>query len=336
MWAIALSRCEPQTGDAPDENSFTVYEMAERMVCFWPTSGYIRWRMFRGNTSKTLYFIKIGIPRAVKFGIFFLRNASQDAVDSALQRRDPLTPPRRLAFAVGDGFHAVGQEFLRYFVELAGLKPGDAVLDVGCGVGRMAVPLTGYLSSSGRYEGFDIVLPGIEWCTEHISSRFPNFRFRHSNVFNANYNRAGTVRASEYAFPYPDATFDFVFLTSVFTHMLPEDLENYLAQISRVMKAGGRCLLTFFLLNSESLRLIDENQSTQRFKYAIPHGRTSNLTNPEWSISYEETFVRSLLSKHSLTVTEPIHYGRWCSRQNYVSYQDLIIATKVGPESKVQ
>jgi cyclopropane fatty-acyl-phospholipid synthase-like methyltransferase len=39
-----------------------------------------------------------------------------------------------------------GKEFLRYFVDLAGLKPDQAVLDVGCGKGRMAVSLTHYLS----------------------------------------------------------------------------------------------------------------------------------------------------------------------------------------------
>ena len=51
-----------------------------------------------------------------------------DAVDTMLGRRDPLTPPRRLRF-VGDGDYAgIGNQFLRYFVDLGGLHPTDAVL----------------------------------------------------------------------------------------------------------------------------------------------------------------------------------------------------------------
>ncbi|QLK35236.1 hypothetical protein H0H25_02560 [Flavobacterium psychrophilum] len=42
----------------------------------------------------------------------------------------------------------------------------------------MAIPFTNYLSTTGKYEGFDIVKIGIDWCTKNISSRFPNFNFK--------------------------------------------------------------------------------------------------------------------------------------------------------------
>ena len=41
---------------------------------------------------------------------------------------------------------------------------------------------------------------------------------------------------------------DVAFLTSVFTHMLPEDVEHYLDELARVLKPGGRTLITWFLL----------------------------------------------------------------------------------------
>lgn len=53
------------------------------------------------------------------------------------------------------------------------------MLDVGCGAGRMAIPLMGYLNEKGSYEGFDPVVEHVRWYLEHIESRHPNFRFRY-------------------------------------------------------------------------------------------------------------------------------------------------------------
>lgn len=118
------------------------------------------------------------------------------------------------------------------------------MLDVGCGSGRMALPLTGYLNSEGRYAGFDISQKAIAWCQEHITSAHPNFQFEVSDIYNSLYNPKGKYQSLDFRFPYPDASFDVVFLTSVFTHMFPPDVEHYLDEISRVLKPGGRCLCT--------------------------------------------------------------------------------------------
>ena len=54
-------------------------------------------------------------------------------------------PPAELTFC-GDGdYRAIGAEFLGHFVRLADLRPHERVLDIGCGIGRMAVPLTQFL-----------------------------------------------------------------------------------------------------------------------------------------------------------------------------------------------
>src|SRR5689334_20530593 len=101
--------------------------------------------------------------------------------DVALQRLDALAdfiaanrylpvPPKERNF-VGDGdYKAIGIEFLRHFVRLGGLRSTDRVLDIGCGIGRMALPLTLWLDpAKGTYEGVDVVADGIAWCEETIS-----------------------------------------------------------------------------------------------------------------------------------------------------------------------
>ena len=78
------------------------------------------------------------------------RRGGLDARDRFAGRAGRLVPPRRLQLSVGEGdFGAVGDEFLSHLVGLCGLRPEDRVLDVGCGIGRLARPLSGYLSIDG-------------------------------------------------------------------------------------------------------------------------------------------------------------------------------------------
>ena len=252
-----------------------------------------------------------------------------DTVDLLLCRRDMLTPPRRMAFFVGVGdYKKIREEFLRYFIELGSLKPNETVLDVGSSIGRMAAPLTKYLDKYGSYEGFDIVKEGVDWCKREMSHRYPNFHFQLADVFNKNYNPEGEYGAAEYRFPYKSKSFDFVFLTSVFTHMLPHDIENYISEIARVLRKDGRCLITFFLLNKESLKHIETKKSTLDLKFVFDEYRTIDKNTPEAAIAYEEQFIRGLCGKCGLNIQEPVYYGYWSGRKDFLSCQDIIIATR--------
>lgn len=256
---------------------------------------------------------------------FYLR--ALDFSDAAERRRD-MIPPRTMNFVGGGDFRSIGLEFRKLFTETGGLKPEHRVLDVGCGIGRMAIPLTSYLSAEGEYEGFDIVKEGIEWCQENITPRHPNFHFRHSDVLNKYYNPRGTCPALSYRFPYEDGSFDFAYLTSVFTHMFPADLEHYLEEISRVLKKGGTCFITFFLMNAESEALIEKKLSTENFIYEIDGCFTTTMDNPEAAIAYTETDVRKRFEKFGISIKEPIHYGSWCGRSKFLSFQDIVIGQK--------
>jgi len=221
----------------------------------------------------------------------------------------------------------VGEEFFRYFVDLCELKPDDRVLDVGSGTGRVARPLTRYLKG-GSYDGIDIVAPSVQWCQRTYASRYPNFRFHFADIYNKAYNPDGKCKATEYHLPFETSSFDFVFLTSVFTHMLPQDMEHYLSEVVRVLEPGKRCLITYFLINPAARKLIDEGFSHYSFKYELLGCRVESADTPEAVVAYNESAVRALYAKCGLNITEPVLYGTWCKKRDGLSWQDMIIATK--------
>jgi len=224
-------------------------------------------------------------------------------------------------------FKANGEEFLKIYRDVAHLRPDERMLDVGSGIGRKTLPLTQYLSERAVYEGIDITKAGVDWCREKITARFPNFRFQHIDVYNKYYNPSGTCPPSEYRFPFGDGTFSFVMLGSVFTHMMPADLENYLSEVKRVLTPGGRCLISYFLLNDESIRLIGAGRSTLEFKHVFGKYRTETLEKPELAIAFDEDWIRGLYRERGLTIGR-LDHGSWCGRRDYLSYQDLVLATK--------
>jgi SAM-dependent methyltransferase len=239
-----------------------------------------------------------------------------------------LTPPPELKF-VGDGdFHAVGNEFLALFTRLADLQPSHRVLDVGCGVGRMAVPLLDFLSPEGCYEGFDVVPGAVDWCRQNISARNPRFRFQLADIRNEYYYVAGKYAAEDYVFPYADRSFDLVILTSVFTHLLPAAAANYLKQIRRVLKPEGRCFSTWLIMNDESRSLIAGGQSALPLVHPYHDVLSTNPSAPLEGIGFDEDRVSAMYQDAGLVQQAPTYLGQWCGRPDGVTFQDVVIACR--------
>ncbi len=167
------------------------------------------------------------------------------AVAAIRAGRSPAPPPDRVF--VGDGdFRAIGAEFLGYFVEVGGLTPQARVLDVGCGIGRMAAALAPYLGPTGSYLGIDPVPDGIAWCRAAFAAH-PNFAFEHLDVENELYNPGGSVSPETMRLPADDRSVDFVILTSVLTHLRTAEAAHTLSEVGRVLAPGGRLFATAYL-----------------------------------------------------------------------------------------
>ena len=260
-----------------------------------------------------------------------LRLAALDLADALLRRRKPLTPSRIQIHDIGGfDFHEVGRNLAKIAIEHGRLQPHERILDVGCGFGRLAVPLLPYLTR-GEYAGFDLDRRAIRWCQRTISAGHANFWFAHADIANTYYNPRGTIDPTKHVFPCADESVDVVFASSVFTHLLPATADHSIWEIARVLKAGGRAVVSFFLLDDAIRERLLDPLVQPRFAhapeafYAIADPRA-----PEAAIAYDADTVRDAFAARGLNVTH-VERGSWRAIVNPLTYQDLVVAEKSAP-----
>ncbi len=237
-------------------------------------------------------------------------------------------PPKKITGLVGPGHYIeMGKKFLGFFVELGGLKSTDTVVDIGSGNARMAYPLKDFLTT-GEYYGQEIVKEAVDWSRKAYEEH-ENFHFIHADIFSKRYNPTGKLKAAEYRFPIENNMADFVFLTSVFTHMLTADVVNYVAEISRFTKRGANVFVTCFLINEESEKYLQEGKSKEPFKPYDENTYTVSVEVPESAVAYKEAFFLDIFSSYGLEVKNTVRYGRWCGRKDFTAYQDIVVFSKL-------
>lgn len=238
-------------------------------------------------------------------------------------------PPQKMVDWIGGGdYLEMGDRHLRFMTELGGLEPTHKVLDVGCGCGRTARALVDFLKSPGSYTGFDSQEPAIDWCRKYIRSDAADFRFEHMDVYNGFYNPSGAIQAHEFVFPYMHDTFDFACLWSVFTHMLNFGTIRYLGEISRILKPGGTCFLTAFLINSESVGLMADQKSSLNIRNCYGKAFVADVNNPEGAVGYKPETLLDWVSQAGLRLHTGPFWGSWCGRKKFTDYQDILVLTK--------
>jgi SAM-dependent methyltransferase len=265
------------------------------------------------------------VPRPVRLKIRRVVYAPLDMIDR-IRGGGELRPPRSMMNVASSDFKESGQKYLELFKRLGDLKPGDRVLDVGSGIGHISVAIAEYLDASGSYDGFDVVKQGVDWCSDHITARYPNVRFRHVDIFNSEYNPGGRIAPSEFEFPYDDASFDFVLLTSVFTHMHLPDVARYLSEIARVLKPGGRCFATYFLLGVPGAP--SSGGGLARFYEADGPSLTIDAKHPEKALAHPLGAIHDALKSAGLEPIGAVQIGGWRGTEDLLGAQDILVAVR--------
>jgi len=245
----------------------------------------------------------------------------------AANRFMPLPPPQLMSCGDGD-FRAIGAEFLGRVVHATGLSPSQRVLDIGCGIGRLALPMTQYLDETGSYDGIDPIFSAIAWCVTNISAAYPNARFRHLDVRHPIYNPNGIQDPAAVRLPFEDGTFDVVCVISVLTHLHTAEVLSCSAEIARVLSPSGRCFATAFLMNEPARTALAAGDQRIGFDPSEPGPvYEANPDVPMAGVAFDEDFLVEKFLRNGLHRRVPAEYGQWSGRPGS-SFQDICVFEK--------
>lgn len=211
------------------------------------------------------------------------------------------------------------------------------ILDVGCGTGIMAMACEPFLGDAGRYTGIDVSRRDIEFCRGHYPPE--SFTFIHLDASNAAYvpEQAGARARWEVA----DESVDAVTALSVWTHMNEEDAVFYFREVDRVLRPGGKAVITFYVLDDlyraavsgwtdRSGRYNNSNQNSRVFTTQC--SASGHWFHPDWAERPEETIgvtpegIGTLLEGTRLSLAETFA-GNWKEVPG-VFYQDVLVFEK--------
>lgn len=212
-------------------------------------------------------------------------------------------PPNHLRIRVGVGNRLFTNQISYYAgarnfwlaTALEGLWDLDStILDIGCGCGRYAQHLRDFQHQNhrfrGRYIGIDIEEEMLDWCRQTFDA--DRFTFMNSPHSSKSYN-VSSDNDDYYKIGLPDKSVDFVYSTSLFTHLLEKQLINYIEETFRVLKSGRAMYMSVFSLDHPP----PTYGSRHTFSHNIGNAHVESLKQPEAAVAYNEGFLVEISKK---------------------------------------
>jgi SAM-dependent methyltransferase len=207
-------------------------------------------------------------------------------------------PPNHLRVRVGVGTllinnHAhhfeIGSQFWLECFAKGYVTAGSDIAEIGCGCGRIAMHLDAAYFS-GTYLGIDIDPEMIEYCRSRFPS--PQFSFRLSPQRSSTYHGADRLAqvANDFIIAEPDSK-DFIYSTSLFTHLLEEEMAFYLRESFRALRNNGTIVMSFFCMEHVDMG------KPWTFSYRRGNAYIDVEQYPEAAIAYSEGYIIELVRK---------------------------------------
>lgn len=166
------------------------------------------------------------------------------------------------------------------------------IVEIGCGCGRRTHLLHDLGSLyTGRYLGIDIDPEMLAWCRQ----RFERFEFHQTTQASQTYGEQSD--RGRYRIPAEDRSVDFFFGTSVLTHLLEDDLRNYLEEGARVLRPGRSLVMSCYCID----RPPSDFGSRHTFAHRIGEAHVESLRYPEAAVAYSEQFLIEAAEKAGFT-----------------------------------
>jgi len=165
------------------------------------------------------------------------------------------------------------------------------IVEIGCGCGRILRPLFESAKYQGRYIGIDVDREMLEWCEKHYKKEgFSYIKSPHDSTaygVGATSDRGYPATSGFWKVPIADNTIDFVFSTSLFTHLLEAELANYVRESYRVLKEGCYMKMGFFSYDSV------EKGERWTFLHRMGDAYVENSRIPQAAVAYaDQTLLR--------------------------------------------
>lgn len=206
----------------------------------------------------------------------------------------------------------------------AELRPSSRILDIGSGCGRVATAFMRYLTPSGEYLGLDVWKEGIDWCTDHITSARPEFRFRSVEARNNYYYAPDSGVTNEFPLSFvPSNHFDCIFALSVFTHLRLPDARQYFELVSRALAPDGLAYLTFFVIDADVHRYVKRTGNHTALAPA-GDGMWYAYARQDFFAGYEEPLLRQQFDEFGLDIVRQSR-GSWAEKPGARLYQDWFL-----------
>jgi SAM-dependent methyltransferase len=220
-----------------------------------------------------------------------------DIVPGKFFREFKRLPPNHMRVRVGVGNQLFANQ-VRYLTAGYGMwmfamskgyvSFDSAIVEIGCGIGRRTHIMRDYhfegVTYTGNYLGIDVDKDMIDWCKKNFDERF---EFVLSSHATDTYQSAEAAKDTYYTIPRDDNSVNFVFSTSLVTHLLEFEVRNYFKEAARILKPGSAMMMSVFAIDKNPPRLGER----YTFSHRIGPAYVESMKVPEAAVAYQSDWL---------------------------------------------